>query len=98
MRRDALAIPFWSPPEVEAAIRPALLHMERHGVLAYPTETVYGFGGAIDRDSVASLVRLKRRPPAKPFLLLVAGSDMIERLDLHLPPYAADLAMRHWPG
>ena len=98
MRRDALAIPFWSLPEVEAAIRPALLHLERHGVLAYPTETVYGFGGAIDRDSVANLVRLKRRPPAKPFLLLVAGSDMIERLDLHLPAYALDLAMRHWPG
>jgi L-threonylcarbamoyladenylate synthase len=41
---------------------------------------------------------MKRRPPAKPFLLLVAGSDMIERLDLHLPAYAANLAARHWPG
>src|SRR3954469_23795688 len=72
--------------------------MEMRRVLAYPTETVYGFGGAIDRDSVDALVEMKRRPPAKPFLLLVAGSDMIERLDLHLPSYAANLAARHWPG
>jgi L-threonylcarbamoyladenylate synthase len=41
---------------------------------------------------------MKRRPPGKPFLLLVAGSDMIERLDLHLSSYAANLAARHWPG
>ena len=53
-------------------------------VLAYPTETVYGFGGGIDRDSVDALVKLKRRPPGKPFLLLIAGRDMIERLDLQL--------------
>jgi L-threonylcarbamoyladenylate synthase len=72
--------------------------MEMRRVLAYPTETVYGFGGAIDRDSVDALVELKRRPPGKPFLLLIAGSDMLDRLDLHLPAYAANLAARHWPG
>ena len=67
-------------------------------MLAYPTETVYGFGGGIDRESVDALVALKRRPPAKPFLLLIAGPDMIERLDLRLPSYAANLVARHWPG
>ena len=67
-------------------------------VLAYPTETVYGFGGGIDRDSVDALVALKRRPPGKPFLLLIAGPDMIERLDLRVPSYAANLVARHWPG
>lgn len=98
MRRDAPAIPFWSPEEVQAAIRVALAHIERRCVLAYPTETVYGFGGGIDRDSVDALVDLKSRPPAKPFLLLVAGPDMLERLDLRLPSYAAHLVARHWPG
>jgi len=67
-------------------------------VLAYPTETVYGFGGGIDRDSVDALVALKHRPPGKPFLLLIAGPDMIERLNLVLPTYAANLVARHWPG
>ena len=98
MRTDALSIPFWSAEEVEAAIRPALAHIRARRVLAYPTETVYGFGGGIDRDSVDALVRLKRRSPGKPFLLLIAGPDMIERLDLRLPSYAANLVARHWPG
>lgn len=98
MRTDALSIPFWSPEEVEAALRPALLQLEMRRVLAYPTETVYGFGGGIDRDSVDALVKLKRRPIGKPFLLLIAGPDMIDRLDLRLPAYASNLVARHWPG
>ncbi|HZI26747.1 MAG TPA: L-threonylcarbamoyladenylate synthase, partial [Gemmatimonadaceae bacterium] len=67
-------------------------------VLAYPTETVYGFGGAVDRSAVERLVEMKRRPPAKPFLLLVSDSAMLERMDLHLTTNAARLAARHWPG
>jgi len=98
MTPQLLPVPFWSPDEVEGALGRILAQLEAHRVLAYPTETVYGFGGAIDRDSVASLVRLKGRPKGKPFLLLVAGSDMLAKLDLRLPPYAAQLAARHWPG
>lgn len=98
MKRDTLSYPFWSPEEIESAIKPALEQLEERRVLAYPTETVYGFGGAIDRDSVASLIRLKGRPPGKPFLLLIDGSEMVLRLDLQLPTYAATLAARHWPG
>lgn len=98
MRRATLTFPFWSAEEIESALKPALAQLEERGVLAYPTETVYGFGGAIDRDSVANLIRLKRRPPGKPFLLLIEGSDMVSRLDLQLPSYAAMLAARHWPG
>src|SRR6476661_10050559 len=91
-------IPFWSDAEIAAAIRPALEQMELRRVLAYPTETVYGFGGAIDRDSVDALIRLKGRPKGKPFLLLIANSEMLEKLDLRLPSYATNLAARHWPG
>ena len=98
MTGSPLAIPFWSDPEIAAAIRPALEQMELRRVLAYPTETVYGFGGGIDRDSVDALVRMKGRPKGKPFLLLIAGSDMLAKLDLHLPSFATNLAARHWPG
>lgn len=98
MKRATLSHPFWSAEEVESAIPAALTQMEHRRVLAYPTETVYGFGGAIDRESVESLIRLKRRPAGKPFLLLVDGSEMILRLDLQLPTYASMLAARHWPG
>lgn len=98
MSPASLSIPFWSPEEVAAAIPRALEHIDARRVLAYPTETVYGFGGGIDRDSVDALIRLKGRPVGKPFLLLVAGSDMLGKLHLHLPAYAGALAARHWPG
>jgi L-threonylcarbamoyladenylate synthase len=98
MRGQGLSVPFWSAEEIESALRPALAHMERRRVVAYPTETVYGFGGAIDAESVDALVALKSRPRGKPFLLLIAGPDMVERLDLRLPAYAANLVARHWPG
>jgi L-threonylcarbamoyladenylate synthase len=93
-----IGVPFWSPDEIAAAIRPALEQMELRRVLAYPTETVYGFGGGIDRDSVNALIKLKGRPKGKPFLLLIAGSDMLARLDLKLPSFATNLAARFWPG
>ena len=92
------AVPFWSPEEIAASMRGTLLHLEAGGVLAYPTETVYGFGTALDHESVETLVRLKRRPASKPFLLLIAGSHMLDRLGLHLPQSASRLAARHWPG
>lgn len=92
------SIPFWSPAEIDASLAGTVVHLQAGLVLAYPTETVYGFGGAVDRDAVERLVELKRRPPAKPFLLLVSDSGMLERLDLHLTTAAARLAARHWPG
>jgi L-threonylcarbamoyladenylate synthase len=92
------AVPFWSPAEIEASITGTLAHLAERRVLAYPTETVYGFGGATDEESVEALVELKSRPPAKPFLILVASSEMVSRLDLRLTGYAAHLAARHWPG
>ena len=94
----SLSVPFWSPDEISAGIRPALEQIELRRVLAYPTETVYGFGGGIDRDSVNALIALKGRPKGKPFLLLIAGSAMLAKLHLHLPSYATNLAARFWPG
>lgn len=98
MKHDTLSYPFWSPHEIEAAVGPAMEQMEMRRVLAYPTETVYGFGGAIDRESVANLIKLKGRQPGKPFLLLIDGSEMVTRLDLQFSSYAGVLAARFWPG
>ncbi len=98
MSHAAAAIPFWSRAEIDASIRATVEHLNAHGVLAYPTETVYGFGGAVDQESVRNLVALKSRPVGKPFLMLIAGVDMLARLDLHLTPAAASLAARFWPG
>ena len=93
-----MVVPFWSPSEVEASLSGTLAHLAAGKVLAYPTETVYGFGGGVDERSVQALVSLKGRPKGKPFLLLIAASEMIERLGLHLTGYAAMFAARFWPG
>lgn len=93
-----MVTPFWSPDEVQASLTRVVTHLQERGVLAYPTETVYGFGTMVDHESVEKLVRLKSRPPAKPFLLLVANSGMLTRLGLNLSAQAAHLAARHWPG
>ena len=98
MNSPSLAVPFWSPAEVEASIGGTIAHLQQGGVLGYPTETLYGFGTAVDREAVESLVQLKGRPPSKPFLLLIVGADMLARLDLHLSTDASRLAARHWPG
>lgn len=98
MSTEVRAIPFWSDKEIAAALPGTIDHLNARGVLAYPTETVYGFGSAVDHESVQELIRFKGRPPGKPFLLLISGSDMIGRLDLHLTPAASVLAARFWPG
>jgi L-threonylcarbamoyladenylate synthase len=98
MMHEARAVPFWSDEEIAAALSGAITHLDQRAVLAYPTETVYGFGGAVDTESVQTLIALKGRPPNKPFLLLVASSDMITRLELRLTSYASQLAARFWPG
>ncbi len=98
MTTGARGVPFWSLPEIEASIAGTLAHLAEGGIVAYPTETVYGFGGAIDSASVDRLVAMKHRPSGKPFLLLISGSEMIERLGLHLSRAASQLAARFWPG
>lgn len=91
-------VPFWAAPEIEAAIAGTIAHLEAHRVIGYPTETVYGLGSAIDRASVESLLKIKKRPAGKPFLVLIAASDMVDRLGLTLTKSAATLAARFWPG
>jgi L-threonylcarbamoyladenylate synthase len=98
MKVPSKAVPFWSPEEVDASIRMTIEHLNQRRVLAYPTETVYGFGGGVDHESVRNLIALKSRAPGKPFLLLIAGVDMLSRLDLHMTHAASSLAARFWPG
>lgn len=92
------AVPFWSEAEIDAGIGATITHLQAGNILGYPTETIYGFGTAVEHDAVEKLVDMKHRPPAKPFLLLIASSAMLDRLDLHLTNPASRLAARHWPG
>jgi len=71
-------------------------HLEEGGMVAYPTETVYGFGGLPRQDAVDALLRLKARPPSRPLLLLVEGPEEVADLTWNAP--ARRLAEAFWPG
>jgi L-threonylcarbamoyladenylate synthase len=91
-------IPFRTPGEIAAAIPAAIRHLSRRGVIAYPTETIYGFGSTTDAVAVDRVAQLKGRAPGKPFLLLVTGREMVSRVGLRLPDAAERLAAAFWPG
>ena len=71
-------------------------HVRNEGLLAYPTETVYGFGGLAEPAALSRLERLKPRPRKKGFLLLLPTSDAAEGLAWN--PVARALAEAFWPG
>lgn len=71
-------------------------HVRADGLVAYPTETVYGVGGAVTETAVSRLRRLKSREAHKPFLLLVASAEAVA--GLRWTPEARALARAFWPG
>jgi L-threonylcarbamoyladenylate synthase len=92
------ALAFSTDAEVEVAIPTVAQHLSTGGLLAHPTETVYGLGSRPVGEDIATLTRLKGRETGKPFLLLVAGLEMAERFGLQLEGVARNLTERFWPG
>jgi L-threonylcarbamoyladenylate synthase len=91
-------LPFTSRSDWDAALPAVRDHLARGGLLAYPTETVYGLGSRARRADVAALTEVKGRAPGKPFLMLVAGRAMAEVAGLQFGPAAHVLAEAFWPG
>ncbi len=91
-------IPFRTAAEAEAAFGRVVAHLRGGGLLAYPTETVYGLGSRARAGEVRALAELKGRRPGKPFLLLVASREMAEAQGLAFNESASALARAFWPG
>jgi len=68
------------------------------GVVAFPTDTVYGLGAAAD-DEVARrrIYRLKGRPVGMPLILMVAAESQLEGW-VHIDSRAEAMMRRWWPG
>jgi L-threonylcarbamoyladenylate synthase len=91
-------LPFQTDAEVQAAIPRVVTHLGRGGLLAYPTETVYGLGSRAVQTDVAALAALKGRAASKPFLLLISDRSMAEAHGLAFNATADALARAFWPG
>ncbi len=69
------------------------------GLVAFPTETVYGLGAnAFDSTAVARIFAVKGRPRQSPLIVHVDSIDMARTLVLEWPDAADTLARRYWPG
>jgi len=69
------------------------------GLVAFPTETVYGLGAhALDADAVTRLFAAKGRPAEDPLIVHVHHVDALAALTTGVPDTATALASRFWPG
>lgn len=77
----------------------AIATLRDGGVVAFPTDTVYGVGvDPFQPDAVRKLYQIKGRPIDKPIPILVGSVGDVERVAQNLPPIFSQLAERFWPG
>ena len=81
-----------SPEELDPVVR----HLAAGGTLAYPTETVYGFGGGCTAEGVERILALKGRGEDRPLLVLLP--DLEAAASLRWTDEARELASIFWPG
>lgn len=73
--------------------------LRRGGLVAFPTETVYGLGAnALDERAVRSIFTAKGRPSDNPLIVHVAGINDVAPLVGEIPPRARAVMERFWPG
>ena len=73
--------------------------IQHGGLVAIPTETVYGLGAnGLDEEAVAKIFIAKGRPQDNPLILHISGPEQIELFCHHIPQKAYDLAEAFWPG
>jgi L-threonylcarbamoyladenylate synthase len=73
--------------------------IQRGGIVAFPTETVYGLGAdAFNPLAVARIFEVKRRPYFDPLIVHVADPSNVEELAKEIPSNAKKLVEKFWPG
>jgi len=84
---------------MDTAIAEAVAALRAGGIIAYPTEAVYGLGcDPRNRDAVARLFALKQRPPGQGVLLIAADFPQVEKFIGAVPANAVARARATWPG
>jgi L-threonylcarbamoyladenylate synthase len=85
-------------PEPEVLAQAATI-LRQGGLVAFPTETVYGLGAnALDATAVQRIFEAKGRPATNPLIVHVAGTAQAKEVVSDWPPIATRLAEQFWPG
>lgn len=96
---NTMILPTGSPAEWEAALVQAQQRLRSGGVVAFPTDTVYGVGARVDdAGAIAQLYRVKERELAKAIPVLVGDPVDLAQVAVQAGGYAARLAACFWPG
>ncbi len=83
----------------EALISQAGKIIKNGGLVAFPTETVYGLGGdALNRESSKKIYAAKGRPSDNPLIVHIADINDMDAIVLKVKENALKLAERFWPG
>lgn len=85
-------------PEM-AKLKKAASILRNGGLVAFPTETVYGLGAnMLDKDAIKKVYRIKNRPQNKPLTIHMADIKIVERIVGKIPSKAKKLMDKFWPG
>lgn len=86
-------------PEANDALNRAAEILRRGGLLALPTETVYGLGAnALDKAAVGKIFSAKQRPAWDPIIVHISDEAMLDGLVEQVPDAASKLMRAFWPG
>jgi L-threonylcarbamoyladenylate synthase len=86
-------------PAIEKQIKLAILILKKGGIVAFPTDTVYGLGAdPLNEQAVSRIYKVKKRPPSLPLPLLLAEKSDLLRVATVVPEIAWQLAERFLPG
>lgn len=88
-----------TPEKFQLALNRATEILSAGGIVALPTETVYGLAAnALDESAVSRIYEAKGRPAHNPVIVHVSDTDMAHRHAAEWPEMAGRLAERFWPG
>lgn len=69
------------------------------GVVAFPTETVYGLGADLfNEEAIRKIFAAKQRPQDNPLIAHIGDLSLLDRVASEVPPFAARLIARFFPG
>ena len=83
----------------EAVLERAVCRLQEGGLVAFPTDTLYGLGAvASHEEAVRRLFAAKQRPLDRPLPILIESAEAVDAMAAEVPPAARRLMDAFWPG